>query len=156
MATLSKDSLHSVLAKVEELALPEGEYLALCGILKKEFEARNPEIVYETELDRTIVYTGKKVVTFHITRRVVYKGATPDLWRISVNGVTKDLSAQKIGMLMSTLYRANLTKTITIDGEHETTLREYRAWMETDYVDEDEDMWIDDHHALIHMASLNM
>lgn len=156
MASVSKESLHSVLEKVEELALPEGEYLTLCAILKKQFEILPPEVVCVHPFDHTIAFAGKRTINIVFTQRIVYRGAPPDTWRFSVNGVAKELTTRGVGELLAALYRMNLTKTITLNGEYETTLREYRKWMEDELVDDDDDGFFEDPYVFLHMAKLNL
>ncbi len=157
MSAISKDSLHSVLAKVEELALPEGEYLTLCSLLKTQFETLPPDVIRDEPLTNTVVFKGKKTITIALTHRVIYRGSTPNLIRFTVNGVAKEGTARKCGEVMSEFHRINLTKTIVLNGETETTFREYKKWVEEMSCDpEDEDDYCDFDTAflMLHMAGL--
>lgn len=159
MSAVSKESLHSVLAKVEELALPEGEYLTLCTILKKQFETLQPEILHEEPRSSTLVFKGKKDITIAITHRIVYRDtAERQKFRYTINGVAKETSVQKCGEALGELHRVNLTKTIVLNGETETTFREYKKWAESmDHDPEDDDDYCDfsTPYLMIHMAGMN-
>jgi hypothetical protein len=157
MSAISKESLHSVLAKVEELALPEGEYLTLCSLLKKQFETLPAEILFQEPRDTTLVFTGKKVITIVITHRIVYKGQAPDQFRYTINGVAKETDARRCGVTLGEFHRMNLTKTILLNGEFETTFREYKKWAESVDHDDDEDDYCDFNtpYLMLHMAGLS-
>jgi hypothetical protein len=155
---ISKESLHSVLSKVEELALPEGEYLTLCSILKKQFEKLPAEILFEEPRDTTIVFKGKKDITIAITHRIVYKGRGEDNYRYTINGVVKETNARQCGRAICEAHRVNLTKTILLNGEFETTYREYKNWAESVEHDPDgEDEYCDFNttYLMLHMAGVS-
>ena len=154
---ISKESLHSVLSKVEELALPEGEYLTLCSILKKQFEKLPAEVLFEEPRETTIVFKGKKDVTIAITHRIVYKGSGLDKFRYTINGVARESDARQCGRTIGDFYRMNHTKTILLNGEFETTFVEYKKWVEKESHDpEDEDDYCDFNtpYLMLHLAGL--
>jgi hypothetical protein len=160
MTSLSKDTLHSVLSKIEEMTLPEGDYLTLCNLLKKQFETiPEPKVPLRVEdLDRTLLFCGKREIKIHITKRTVLRGqATDDLYEYTVNGVSRTESSGEFGKRVSQLMRMNHTKKIVLNDEFETTYSEYKKYAEEmDQIDDEDDDWMDynPRFAVMHMAGI--
>jgi len=145
MATISKDTLYTVLAKVEELSLPEGEYLSLCNLLKKQFDTLPPEVLCEYPRSNTVVFHGKRVITIKLHKQIVYKAAKQDEYVYSINDVQKQGTAMQCAEALARLHTLNHTRKIVLDGEFETTLRDDKKYLEetAPYVDEDDDDYLD-------------
>jgi hypothetical protein len=159
MTSLTKDTLQSVLSKIEEMALPEGEYLSLCNVLKKQFESiPDKSTPYSTtDLDRTMILRGKREIKIHITKQKKYAERREE-YEYTINGVEKKGGTSDFARAVSQLMRMNLTKTILLDGEFETTFKEYKNYIEEmeREDDDDDEEWFDfnPRFVMLHMAGM--
>ena len=103
-------TLHQVLEKIEEMKLPEGEYLALANMLKsKHTEEINSSTL---EIPSKIQFIGKKTWTIETYTKHYYPGQRQNEVEYSVNGVRKRATVTSFARHMFQLYLMNITKTI--------------------------------------------
>jgi len=124
MTTIPTDILRNVLEKIEEMNLPEGQYLTLANLLNTHH--KKDEQVFTIQIPNKVQFIGKKTLTIETHMKYSYYGERP--WEIeySVNGVHK----RKIGVCfircMNVLYMGNLTRKILLGEEQcEITLGEF-------------------------------
>lgn len=126
--SISKQSLQTVLSAVEELNLPEGEYLNFCNLMKKEFE-KIPDVSHEVHRDCSVVFRGKRDYTITIHTLVCYSTQRPNEIVFSINGgQKKQLNVARFYDSLQRIYIINNTSSLGIVedgiGERFFTLQE--------------------------------
>lgn len=121
-------TLHKVLEKIEEMKLPEGEYLALANLLKTQHKKDDVELRC-VDIYNEIKFIGKKTWTIETRKRFVYlDDDREDDIEYTFNGVVKRKRRCQFLRSVYNLYLANLTdKIVMCDGECEITLKEFVA-----------------------------
>jgi ABC-type ATPase with predicted acetyltransferase domain len=121
---------------VEELKLPEGEYLTLANVLKDEFNKvkREKEVMKRIPVKTKVLFfseKGRKAMEIEVRERVFYKHVHgesffPDSeWRIAVNGVDDELMETSAATArVARLYRLNRTTGVQAEGMR-LTLEEF-------------------------------
>lgn len=116
--SISKKSLHSVLSAVEELKLGEGEYLALCDVLKKEFEKKDEGTTATFDPHHAVIFRGKKDIKIILHAITYHKGDRPHEIEYSVDAFpSRKTSAMMCFDRMEKIYRINETESIGIVDE---------------------------------------
>lgn len=116
--SISKKSLQSVLSAVEELKLGEGEYLALCDVLKKEFEKKDEGTSVRFDRHHAVIFRGKKDIKITLHAVIYHKGERPNEIEYSVDAFPsrKGVAGLCFGR-MEKIYRINETQSIGIVDE---------------------------------------
>ena len=128
--TTTDSQLHDILSRAED-KLPEGDYLFIANLLKKEHDKKSADILRVKNYNNEITMVGKKRnVVIKLIKTIVYKGCRRSDIIYSINGqikTTDDYDELKTSLVR--LYRmTNPTKFIIKYGdmeEFETTLKEY-------------------------------
>ncbi len=134
--SISKQSLQIVLSAVEDLKLPEGEYLNFCNLMKKEFE-KNPDVTCEVPRDCSVIFRGNRDYTITIHTLVCYSTHRPNEIVFSINGgQKKQIPLPRFYDSLQRIYIINNTSSLGIveDGIGERFLdldecsREFLRW----------------------------
>ena len=119
--TTMESAFQSLLEKVGELNLNEGDFLTMNNLLKESFNSqKSPKNDYKSiPVDLKLTFTGKKTLLIHICEKLDYHHDSAK-FRYTINGTTKTpANLFNLSVIFGTIYNINTSTRLEVeyDGE---------------------------------------